>query len=172
MTDVKSHANLVWSVAERLRGTYKQSDYGKVILPLVVLRRLDQALEPTKQNVVARSGQLRAQGIDATVETPAAVNLPLSVEALVFRVAQESLRNVAQHSGARAATLTLTVQDEVVLQVVDDGAGFDVDTALGRRDGHVGLRVLRDVATEAGALLQVGSAPGGGTRVRLEVPLP
>ena len=64
MTDVKSHANLVWSVAERLRGTYKQSDYGKVILPLVVLRRLDQALAPTKETVVARSAQLRADGIE------------------------------------------------------------------------------------------------------------
>ncbi len=64
MTDVKSHAGLVWSIAERLRGDYKQSDYGKVILPLLVIRRLDQALEATKQQVVARSRQLRAQGIE------------------------------------------------------------------------------------------------------------
>ena len=40
-TDVKNHASLVWSVAELLRGDYKQADYGKVILPLVVIRRLD-----------------------------------------------------------------------------------------------------------------------------------
>ena len=64
MTDVRNHANLVWGIAELLRGDYKQADYGKVILPLVVIRRLDQALEKTKAQVVARSEQLRAQGIE------------------------------------------------------------------------------------------------------------
>ncbi len=73
MTDVKNHANLVWGIAELLRGDYKQADYGKVILPLVVIRRLDQALEETKAKVVARSEQLRAQGIE-NVE-PALVRL-------------------------------------------------------------------------------------------------
>ena len=41
MTDPKNHANLIWSVADLLRGDYKQSEYGKVILPLTVIRRLD-----------------------------------------------------------------------------------------------------------------------------------
>jgi len=63
-TDVKNHASLVWSVAELLRGDYKQADYGKVILPLVVIRRLDQVLEPTKGAVLARSAELRAKGIE------------------------------------------------------------------------------------------------------------
>jgi two-component system NarL family sensor kinase len=116
---------------------------------------------------------LRAQGIDADVVTPTAVELPRSVEALVFRVAQESLRNVAQHSGARTARLTLAVEPGLVrLDVADDGAGLDVDEAIGRRDGHVGMKVLCDLAEEAGALLQIASAPGAGTTVRLEVELP
>ena len=41
----------IWSVADLLRGDYKQSDYGKVILPFTVLRRLDCVLEPTKADV-------------------------------------------------------------------------------------------------------------------------
>lgn len=41
-------ASFIWSIAELLRGDYKQSDYGKVILPFTVLRRLDCVLEPTK----------------------------------------------------------------------------------------------------------------------------
>lgn len=45
-------STLIWSVAELLRGDYKQSDYGKVILPFTVLRRLDCVLEPTKQAVL------------------------------------------------------------------------------------------------------------------------
>jgi len=55
-TDVPSGANLsafIWSIANLLRGTYKQADYGKVILPFTVLRRLDAALEPTKPQVLA-----------------------------------------------------------------------------------------------------------------------
>lgn len=49
---VKELANFIWSVADLLRGDYRQSDYGKVILPLTVLRRLDCVLEPTKERVL------------------------------------------------------------------------------------------------------------------------
>jgi type I restriction enzyme M protein len=45
---IRNHAAFIWSVADLLRGDYKQSDYGKVILPLTVIRRLDCVLEPTK----------------------------------------------------------------------------------------------------------------------------
>src|SRR5215217_6382162 len=48
-----SIAAFIWSVADLLRGDYKQSDYGKVILPFTVLRRLDCVLEPTKAGVIA-----------------------------------------------------------------------------------------------------------------------
>ena len=46
-------SSFIWSVADLLRGDYKQSEYGRVILPLVVLRRLDCVLEPTKAAVLA-----------------------------------------------------------------------------------------------------------------------
>ena len=49
---VRNHAAFIWSVADLLRGDYKQSEYGKVILPLTVIRRLDCVLEPTKQAVL------------------------------------------------------------------------------------------------------------------------
>ncbi len=52
MKNFKEKADLIWRVAELLRGDYKQSDYGKVILPMTVLRRLDCVLEPTKQKVL------------------------------------------------------------------------------------------------------------------------
>lgn len=114
---------------------------------------------------------LRAQGIEASVVvSPPAPELPRAVEGLIFRVSQEALRNVAQHSGARSTQLTLTVDGDVVrLEITDDGAGLDVDDALGRRDGHVGMKVLSDLAEESGALLQIASAPGVGTTLRLEV---
>ena len=50
--DIKNHAAFIWSVADLLRGVYKQNDYGDVILPLVVLRRLDCVLEPSREAVL------------------------------------------------------------------------------------------------------------------------
>ncbi|MBI4688540.1 MAG: SAM-dependent DNA methyltransferase [Nitrospirae bacterium] len=49
----REKANFIWSIADLLRGHYKQADYGKVILPFTVLRRLDAVLQPTKKNVLA-----------------------------------------------------------------------------------------------------------------------
>jgi type I restriction enzyme M protein len=51
-SSIHNHAAFIWSVADLLRGDYKQSEYGRVILPLVVLRRLDCVLEPTKAEVL------------------------------------------------------------------------------------------------------------------------
>ena len=61
---IRSHAAFIWSVADLLRGDYKQSEYGKVILPMVVLRRLDCVLEPTKQAVLDRRDTLKGSGIE------------------------------------------------------------------------------------------------------------
>ncbi|MDA8063263.1 MAG: class I SAM-dependent DNA methyltransferase, partial [Actinomycetota bacterium] len=60
-TRINNHAAFIWSVADLLRGDYKQSEYGKVILPLTVLRRLDCVLEPTKAAVLARAAKLAGQ---------------------------------------------------------------------------------------------------------------
>jgi type I restriction enzyme M protein len=72
MTEVtnKNHAALIWSVADLLRGDYKQSEYGKVILPLTVLRRLDCVLDPTKQAVLERYAHLKGKvdNIDPVLE--------------------------------------------------------------------------------------------------------
>src|SRR5260221_6963427 len=58
---IKNHAGFIWTVADLLRGDYKQSEYGKVILPLTVLRRLDCVLEATKRAVLERAEQLRGR---------------------------------------------------------------------------------------------------------------
>ncbi len=57
-------SSFLWSVADLLRGDYKQSDYGKVILPFTVLRRLDCVLEPTKAAVLAEKAKREAAGLN------------------------------------------------------------------------------------------------------------
>ena len=63
MQSVREAANFVWSIADILRGDYKQSDYGKVILPFTVLRRLDCVLEATKEEVLKKHQQLKQMNI-------------------------------------------------------------------------------------------------------------
>jgi type I restriction enzyme M protein len=70
----------IWSVADLLRGPYKPHQYGDVILPLTVLRRLDCVLAPTKDAVLARLGQLK--------DRPDA-----AVEAVLNRVAGQAFHN-------------------------------------------------------------------------------
>ena len=58
---IKSYEAFIWSIADLLRGDYKPSDYGKVVLPLVTLRRLDCVLEPTKDAVLKRHAELKGK---------------------------------------------------------------------------------------------------------------
>lgn len=59
MTNFQDKCNFIWSIAELLRGDYKQADYGKVILPFTVLRRLDCVLAPTKKEVLRKYETLK-----------------------------------------------------------------------------------------------------------------
>ncbi|MFZ1725545.1 MAG: class I SAM-dependent DNA methyltransferase [Albidovulum sp.] len=68
-TDIKSLGSFVWSIAELLRGDFKQSEYGKVILPFVVLRRLDCILEATKPAVLEMAASLPEEMDDEARDT-------------------------------------------------------------------------------------------------------
>ena len=89
----------------------------------------------------------------------------------LYRIAQESLRNAERHAGTGAARVALAVEgDEIVLEVTDDGRGFDIDEAEERRPG-MGLFSMRERAGLVGGSLDVDTAPGRGTRVRVRAPL-
>lgn len=118
---------------------------------------------------------VRAQGLEVRIDTDDDLGLDPDQERLVYRVAQETLRNAAKHAAPCTVTITLyrvpEADDAVVLDVVDDGNGFDVAERVARPEpGHFGLQLLADVAQTGGALLQVASAPGRGTHWRLQVP--
>jgi len=87
----------------------------------------------------------------------------------LFRVAQEALRNVARHSGARTAALALREEDGgFLLAVKDDGAGFDPAVQKERRS--LGLASMRERVQLAGGTLHIVSAPGEGTTISAWVP--
>jgi len=114
------------------------------------------------------AGPLRARNVDVQLDLPAAAyphQLDAEVERLVFRIANECLVNVAKHAAASSVLVRLRRDgDEVVLDVVDDGVGFDVGAVTSAQEGDsLGLRVMTDLARDAGATLAVASAPEEGT---------
>ncbi len=100
--------------------------------------------------------------------------LPASIEVTLLKTAQEALVNVIKHSQAKCANLTLTyMEDEVILDVQDDGIGFDPSQAAAQAgiDGGYGLLALRERASQLGGHLEVESAPGDGTTVVISLPV-
>jgi signal transduction histidine kinase len=122
---------------------------------------------------------VRAPGLEVRLDPELfdALGLSRAQERLVYRIAQETLRNAAKHAAPCTVTVALRRADDgVVLEVADDGPGFDAAARLAApEEGHFGLRLLADLAAGGGAELLVSSSPGRGTRWRLllrDHPLP
>jgi signal transduction histidine kinase len=114
------------------------------------------------------------RGTAATLETDGPVeSLPEPVAALLYRAAQEALRNVLTHAHAGSVTVRVAVAPSAAtLDVTDDGAGFDVaESDVRAREGHLGLRGMADRVSDAGGVVDVQSTRGEGTHVRVQVPL-
>jgi signal transduction histidine kinase len=115
---------------------------------------------------------LREAGVGVQVEIPADLRLDAHVEEVLFRVAQEALRNVARHAAARSVRVRVRVNEGVArAEVADDGAGFDQAAGDVPTQGHVGLLLLADYVGAAGGELDVDSGVGRGTTVRAWLPL-
>jgi signal transduction histidine kinase len=110
--------------------------------------------------------------VDVTVQVEPGPDLPIEVEQLVFRTAQEAIRNVASHAGAEHVGVEVTRNDgTLALRVSDDGRGFDQTALAARREqGHLGLVMLQDLVESAGGSLRITSHPGEGTSIELTVP--
>ncbi len=143
------------------------------------VRRIARELRPEmleQLGLVSALTELSRKFADASgirVERSFATNLPpLSddSELAVYRVAQESLTNIARHADASRVRIALQPgADSVVLRVIDDGRGIPTPDPFAR-NGHGGLRGMRERALLVGGALAVKPAREGGVEVRLEVP--
>jgi PAS domain S-box-containing protein len=148
-----------------------------------VLQRLRQSLDDiravvddlrTPDATLSLQDAIAAHARVMTAQSPIALDLQLQPTAVVnwavrdlYRIAQEAIGNVVRH--ARPAHLQIHLSSDngdTTLQIADDGAGFQVDTP---RVGN-GLLGIRERAASLGAELEIGSAPGCGTTVRVVVP--
>jgi len=109
-----------------------------------------------------------AAGVRASVTVDGVAGASDQRAALVWRVAQEAVRNALRHSGADTLDVSVHGRDgRLHLEVVDDGRGFDPTRVPG--PDSFGLRGLRSLVAEAGGTVKVRSSPGQGTRVCMEV---
>jgi signal transduction histidine kinase len=120
------------------------------------------------QDLVAPVGQA---GVEVQLTVDGSDQLSDEATALIWRTAQECVRNAQRHAFAETLEVTVTTTGDppvAVLTVTDDGSGFDPSAATAA--DSFGLRGLRELAAEAGGMLSVESSPGAGTSVTLEVP--
>ena len=128
-----------------------------------------EGLHATLTDLVAT---LEARRIDVELDVRVSEGLSETGESLVFRVAQEAVRNIVRH--ANASKVQVVVVEEggwLQLQIIDDGQGFDPAVSA-RGQGSVGLPLLAALVHERGGNLRVTSATGSGTTVTLRLPLP
>lgn len=126
----------------------------------------EHGLEAALIDLLAPAGGLGIE-TDLTIRGPID-DWPTGRTALVYRVIQESVRNIYRHAAASKLEIAVDVNSgagTTEVTVTDDGVGL----AEPRSDNHFGLRLLSDLAADAGARFSVDSQPGIGTTVRLEV---
>ncbi len=107
--------------------------------------------------------------VDAEAET---LRLPASVELQLLRITQEALSNIRKHAGAASTIVRLRVDgDDLVVEVADDGRGFDPKRPVPSGWPRFGLQTMRERANAIGGRLEVRSRPGEGTTVLVHAPL-
>jgi signal transduction histidine kinase len=110
-------------------------------------------------------------GIEASFSVDGERQLAPNIERELFRIAQEAMNNVAKHSQATSAAVKLAFSPELVrVSVEDNGVGFDPSRPKSGETG-LGLTHMREGTEGLGGRLTVGSAPGKGTKIMVEVPL-
>jgi signal transduction histidine kinase len=98
---------------------------------------------------------------------------PAAFETALFRVCQEAMSNIARHAQAESVLIQLSEGEGVIrIEIEDDGRGFEPENVSHAERRHFGLMGIEERVDILGGKVKIDSAPGQGTRVHLEVPLP
>ena len=169
---VESDIELAQTELHHLRDLLRR-DLGDVRSFISQLRPpvLDElGLDGAIQDTIDRVRSVTGAAVTSQLEAPSEA-LTDAERTVVLRVAQESLQNVRKHAVASSITVSTALEPEAwVLQVADDGKGFDVGATAARGRRNFGLQFMRERADLIGARLDVRSRPGDGTVVRLAIP--
>jgi signal transduction histidine kinase len=151
---------------ELLNGTI--AEMRRYVTGLRPIRGSERPLSESLPTLATQFGEQAHLTVTVDVDPDAERDLDPEQREAAFYVAADALTNVARHARARTAQIRFSRRDgSAVLEVQDDGVGFDP----GSRAPGLGLRNMRERAFVAGGRLHIGSAPGQGTSVRLELPV-
>lgn len=133
--------------------------------PVLDTRGLEDALRDRAEAIQEDSG------IQCTVQSEMKGRLAPSLETVLYRVSQEALQNVVKHARARHARVVLARNNgSVVLEVHDDGVGFNTLRTRSSGGDHFGMMAMRERVEMIGGSCDVDSMPGQGTRIRVVMP--
>jgi signal transduction histidine kinase len=145
------------------------------------LRTLLREIAPPDLQEVGLAGALdelaeplRDQGVEVRVEVaPEAAGVRGAAITATYRIAQEALRNVGDHAAAHHVRVAVRRDGgDLELEIVDDGTGFSEEQRRRRAEyGHLGLRLIQDLARESGGGLRIESAPHRGTALHARLPV-
>jgi signal transduction histidine kinase len=164
-TDPATADELVVELREELRSAI--ADIRRLVYDLRPPALDDLGLGESLRQLAERHGGSEDGALRVAVEVPEELpDLPAAAEVAVYRIAQEALTNVARHARAKTCVVRLTVDGDVMLEIVDDGVGIPAGRSAG-----VGLSSMRERAAELGGNCTVEALPEGGTRVLVRLPL-
>jgi signal transduction histidine kinase len=135
--------------------------------PVLVSRPFEKALRGAVWTFTAKTDLQPSVTIAGDVD-----DLTDTQRITLYRIVQEALSNICDHSGAREASVDLRVLDtHIALEIRDDGVGFDVDAALrsAAQRGHIGLLGMMERVRLIGGDMQIRSATGGPTRLSVKL---
>jgi PAS domain S-box-containing protein len=133
--------------------------------PILDERGLEAAL---REHLISNDAGVE---LEVSVQTSLLKRLAPAQEIILYRVAQEAVANVVKHAGAEHAWLTLQEQaGRVLMEIRDDGVGFDRVEIQDGRNGHFGLLGMRERVEMAGGNWELVSEAGGGTTIRASLP--
>jgi PAS domain S-box-containing protein len=125
----------------------------------------DGLIRALRTHTAALQGRI---GLPVVVESSVDERLPVQIEEVLYRIAQEALHNVVKHANARQVRVEVgRVAKGVRLRITDDGRGFDPERVA---DGHLGLAGMRARAAKIGARFSCRSVTGEGTTIEVVVP--
>ncbi len=171
--DVKAAADELQKIENLARRTTKEIRHMLFTLRPLVLE--SQGLTAALESMAEKMKETYSQNVIVSVDPDLVSELEMGKQGVIFYIADEAVTNARKHANAEHIWVRLKPleQDLALLEIADDGDGFDVDAVMGAYEhrGSLGMVNLRERSELLNGVLQLDSVKGQGTRIRVFIPL-